>query len=188
MNSDILECKKKAKEMVPSKNPLYYTNGRKKGYIEVMKVLWEEKGYGYLELKSQNLRDRASRLEKLVQDRTAENENRSLADRNEGEPMSSQREVFEENIQSSYQNKVPRQAEYANFASSLNFDLHTSMTDGDLVNQENNEVNQTITKGKAQFNQTFPITRCSPLKSRTKHGAISITRASVIPSIMFTMK
>ena len=48
MNSDILECKKKAKEMVSSNNPPYYTNGRKKGYVEVMKVLWEEKGYGYL--------------------------------------------------------------------------------------------------------------------------------------------
>ena len=53
MNSDILECKKKAKGRVPSNNPPYYTNGRKKGYIEVMKDLWEEKGYGHLELKSQ---------------------------------------------------------------------------------------------------------------------------------------
>ena len=149
-NSDILECKKKAKEMVSSNNPPYYGNGRKKGYVEVIRVLWEEKGYGYLELKSKNLRDRASRLEKLVQDRTAENGNRSLADGNEGEPVSSQREVFEENIQSAFQNKVPRQAEYANFASSLNLDLHTSMIDGDLVNQENNEVNQTITPPRSQ--------------------------------------
>ena len=39
-------------------------NGRKKGYIEVMKQLWEEKGYGHLALKGQNLRDQASRLEK----------------------------------------------------------------------------------------------------------------------------
>ena len=54
----------KAKEIVSSNNPPYYANGRKKGYIEVMKGLWEEKGYGYLELKSQNLRDQASRLEK----------------------------------------------------------------------------------------------------------------------------
>ena len=54
------------KEMVASNNPPCYTNGRKEGYIEVMKDLWEEKGYGYLELKSQNLRDQASRLEKNV--------------------------------------------------------------------------------------------------------------------------
>ena len=47
-----------------SNNPPYYTNGRKKGFTEVRKDLWEEKGYGYLELKSQNLRNQASRLEK----------------------------------------------------------------------------------------------------------------------------
>ena len=40
-----------------SNNLPYYTNGRKKGCVEVMKDLLEEKGYGYLELKSQNLRD-----------------------------------------------------------------------------------------------------------------------------------
>ena len=47
--------------MVSSNIPPYYANGRKKGYfnIEEMKDLWEEKGYGYLELKSQNLRDQA---------------------------------------------------------------------------------------------------------------------------------
>ena len=39
-------------------------NGRRKGYTEVMKELWEEKDYGNLGLKSQNLRDQASRLEK----------------------------------------------------------------------------------------------------------------------------
>ena len=57
----------KAKEMV-------------RGYIEVMKDLWEEKGYGYLELKSQNLRNQASRLEKMLQDRTRNNGNFSLTD------------------------------------------------------------------------------------------------------------
>ena len=41
---------------------------------------------------------------------------------------------------------------------------------------------------KAQFSQTYPIMRCFPLKSRTKHEEISVTRASVILSIMFTMK
>ena len=32
--------------------------------LEVMKELWEEKGYGNLGLKSENLLDQASRLEK----------------------------------------------------------------------------------------------------------------------------
>ena len=106
--------------MVSSNIPPYYANGRKKGYfnIEEMKDLWEEKGYGYLELKSQNLRDQAWRLEKMLQDCTRNKGNFSLADGNEGEPESSKREVFEENSQSAYQNNVPRQAENANFANS----------------------------------------------------------------------
>ena len=41
---------------------------------------------------------------------------------------------------------------------------------------------------KAKFNQIYPITRFFPLKSRTKHGAISVTRAFVILSMVFTMK
>ena len=35
MNSDILECKKKAKEMASSNNPPYYTYGRETGYMEL---------------------------------------------------------------------------------------------------------------------------------------------------------
>ena len=64
MNSDVLECKRKAQGLLISENAPCNRNGRRKGYIEVMKELWEEKGYGNLGLKSQNLRDQASRLEK----------------------------------------------------------------------------------------------------------------------------
>ena len=65
MNSDLYSrVQEKNKEMVSSNNSSYYKNGRKKGYIELIKDLWEEKGYGYLELKSENLRDQASRLGK----------------------------------------------------------------------------------------------------------------------------
>lgn len=88
MNIDIQECKKNAKEMVPSKNPRY-TNGKEKGYIEGVKDLWEVKAYGYLGLRSQNLRDQASRLELMLQNHTRNNANPSLADRNERELESS---------------------------------------------------------------------------------------------------
>ena len=64
MNNDVLECKRQAQELVASDSAPLNRNGRKKGYIEVMKQLWEEKGYGHLALKGQNLRDQASRLEK----------------------------------------------------------------------------------------------------------------------------
>ena len=65
MNRDLLECKKKAKELVASENPPCKENGSKKGYIAVMTELWIEKGYEHLGIKSQNLRDQASRLEKM---------------------------------------------------------------------------------------------------------------------------
>ena len=68
MNSDLLECKRTAKDLISSVDPPRNATGRKKGYIEVMADLWEEKGYGYLGLKSQNLRDQASRLEKMEQE------------------------------------------------------------------------------------------------------------------------
>ena len=64
MNNDVLEYKRRAQELVASKSTPLNRNGRKKGYIEVMKQLWEEKGCGHLALKGQNLRHQASRLEK----------------------------------------------------------------------------------------------------------------------------
>ena len=74
----------------------------------------------------------------------------SLADGNEGEPESSELEVFEENSQSTYQNNVPRKAENANFAKSVNLDLHTSVIDADVVHQASNEVNQTTSPQRSQ--------------------------------------
>ena len=65
MNKDVLECKKKAQELVSSENPPCNENGRKRGYIDVMKELWDDMGYKNLQLKSQNLRNQASRIEKI---------------------------------------------------------------------------------------------------------------------------
>ena len=65
MNWDLLESKKRAKELVGSDTPPCNENGRKKGYIEFMKQLWEEKGYEHLGIRSQNLRDQAPRLKKM---------------------------------------------------------------------------------------------------------------------------
>ena len=64
MNSDLLECKRRAKELTSSQDPLCNANGKKKGYIMVIKGLWEQKGYGHLGLKGRYLRYQASRLEK----------------------------------------------------------------------------------------------------------------------------
>ena len=45
MNDDLLECKQKALDLVKSSNPAWLDSGRKKGYMAVMKDLWETKGY-----------------------------------------------------------------------------------------------------------------------------------------------
>ena len=58
MNSDLLECKRKAKERATSENPPRNLNGRKIGYMNIMKELWENA--------CKNLRDQASRLEKTI--------------------------------------------------------------------------------------------------------------------------
>ena len=63
--------------------------------------------------------------------------------RNEAETESTEGEVFQANSQSADQNNVPRQAENANFANSVNLDLHTSVIDVDVVHQVSNEANQT---------------------------------------------
>ena len=64
MNVDVLECKRRAQDLVSSNNPPRNNNGRKKGYMEVMKEFWELKGYGHFGLKGQNLSDQVSRLER----------------------------------------------------------------------------------------------------------------------------
>ena len=54
-----------------SENPPCNENGRKRGYVDIMKELWDEMGYVQLGLESQNLRDQAARLEKVNSNETA---------------------------------------------------------------------------------------------------------------------
>ena len=65
MNIDLLQCKRNAQNLVASNDAPRNRHGRKIGYIEVMAELWKAKGYAHLGIKSQNLRDQASRLEKI---------------------------------------------------------------------------------------------------------------------------
>lgn len=64
MNTDLLECKEMAQQLVASVEPPLYPNGRKKGYMRVMWEKWNEKGYAGLDFSSQNLRGQAGHLEK----------------------------------------------------------------------------------------------------------------------------
>ena len=65
MNWDLLECKNRAKEVVGSDTSPCNENGRKKGFIDLMKQLWEGKCYEHLGIRNQNLRDQASSFEKM---------------------------------------------------------------------------------------------------------------------------
>ena len=67
INKDVLECKRKAQELVTSDRNTVDENGRKKGYklYRSYERSTGRKGYGHLGLKSQNLRHQASKLEKI---------------------------------------------------------------------------------------------------------------------------
>ena len=54
--------------LAKSKNAPRLENGKKKGYMRIIKELWDDSGFGNLEFTSQNLRDQAVRLEKTMGD------------------------------------------------------------------------------------------------------------------------
>ena len=66
MNSDLLECKRQALLLAKSENPPVKDNGRLKGYVELMKELWDQMGHEDMGFTKQNLRDQAARLEKSL--------------------------------------------------------------------------------------------------------------------------
>ena len=80
MNIDCLDCKRKAQDLIASENPPVSENGRRKGYIKVMKELWGAMGHENLGLTSQNLRDQAARLEKMRSDTSEQSRNNETED------------------------------------------------------------------------------------------------------------
>ena len=68
MNRDLIKCKYKAKEMTESNNPPLKADGKQKGYMQVMKELWDEMGYAGLNISKQNLRNQAAYVEKSLGD------------------------------------------------------------------------------------------------------------------------
>ena len=140
MNQDLLECKKRARELVGSDTPPCNENGRKKGYIEAMKQLWEEKGYEHLGIKSQNLRDQASRLEKMEHGSAGKSQEDGVlgCDRERDDlngrtiGMIFQQEVEPRNQTNESQNSNSEEvssseSRYANYAT-VSQDLHTTTT------------------------------------------------------------
>ena len=58
--------KEKEVKLTKGDNPLRNGNGRKIGYMQLMKDIWDELGFGHLALSSQNLRDKATALERIM--------------------------------------------------------------------------------------------------------------------------
>ena len=54
MVADLLLCRERAKAKQSNQD------NRWKGYMEIMRLLWEEKGYASFGLTAQNLRDKAA--------------------------------------------------------------------------------------------------------------------------------
>ena len=73
MNEDLLSCKREAVAMTQMEQPPLDGNRTKKGYIKLMKELWDAKGYNDIGFSSQNLRDQAARLEKSLEQESSKN-------------------------------------------------------------------------------------------------------------------
>ena len=61
-----MECKQQALLLAKSENPPVKDHGRRKGYMELKKELWDQMGHEDLEFTRQNLRDQAARREKSL--------------------------------------------------------------------------------------------------------------------------
>ena len=66
MCNDILTCREKAKALHSLDSCPRKPNGMKVGIMDLCKMFWEEKGYGYLGKTAQNLRDKLGHIDKQV--------------------------------------------------------------------------------------------------------------------------
>ena len=64
MVKDLLSCRERAIE----KRNCQKNRKQGPGYMEIMRILWEEMGYKYLGLTAQNLRDKAAQMIKARQE------------------------------------------------------------------------------------------------------------------------
>ena len=65
-NNNLLRCKRQALLLAKSENPPVKDNGRRKGYMELTKELWDQMGHEDLGFTKQSLRDQAARIEKSL--------------------------------------------------------------------------------------------------------------------------
>ena len=66
MNTKLLERKREAKDFVQSKEPPRKADGKKHGYMAIMKQLQDNSEFADLDISTQNLIDQAARIEKSL--------------------------------------------------------------------------------------------------------------------------
>ncbi len=142
MNIDCLDCKRKAQDLVASDNPPVNENGRRKGYIKVMKELWDTRGYAMLGLTSQSLRDQAARLEKEMGNPSRQPDSNGIEVAATLKSRGEERTDFESRNTENDQNMaaiVSKNRQDANLTTQTN--LHETVSDH---NNENNKESQQV--------------------------------------------
>ena len=66
MKTKLLERKREAMDFVQSKDPPKKADGKKQGYMAIMKQLWDNSEFADLNISTQNLRDQAATIEKSL--------------------------------------------------------------------------------------------------------------------------
>ena len=144
MNDDLLMCKRRAVAMTTSEQPPLERNGKKKGYIKIMKELWDAKGYGEFGFSTQNLRDQAARLEKSIgvnsqstsREERAELNSELLTVRSnmlsDCQPGIDTNDLISQATNSSDTEEEYTSTHYANSQVTSNPDLHTICTNGEI--------------------------------------------------------
>ena len=103
MINDLLWCKKEAIRVTKGENPPRKENGRKMGYMEYLYNLWNEKGYGYLNLSRQNLSDEAAQAERRISSFTDSIAKTIAEDRTPLESQENDNNILSNNIELSDQ-------------------------------------------------------------------------------------
>jgi hypothetical protein len=86
MISDLISCRERALEERNSQDK------RRQGYMEIMRLMWEEKEYASLGLTAQNLRDKAAQIIKAREDNQQYDEETSGSNNNSDELVNENRQ------------------------------------------------------------------------------------------------
>ena len=149
MNIKLLECKRKAIDLVQSSDPPRNPSGRKKGSMAVMKELWDESEFANdLNLSSQNLTDQAARIEKSLGNVRVTI--RKEANANNGESL-----FYVVNLEHTEGQDLEQEEFYKNKNSVQSENLHTQVNHQTAVN--NNIPSQISTEVNTIVQMACPI-------------------------------